>query len=93
VTKVHEEFVRGSASHALEHFAVTLPRGEITVVIGGADTSNVGEAPHDLAERAVALASKGHSTTEIAAMLAHETGLPRRQVYRLLLDARNCAKM
>jgi hypothetical protein len=64
----------------------------VTLVIGGA-TSDVGEKPVDLAERAAALATEGRSTAEIASLLAKESGLPRRQVYRLLLDTRNCAKM
>ena len=34
LTKVHEEVYRGDAASALEHFVQ--PRGEFTVVIGGA---------------------------------------------------------
>jgi 16S rRNA C1402 (ribose-2'-O) methylase RsmI len=37
LTKLHEEIYRGDAASALEHF--TAPRGEITLVIGGAGLS------------------------------------------------------
>ncbi len=35
LTKLHEEFVRGTVSEALEHFIRHTPRGEFTLVIGG----------------------------------------------------------
>ena len=93
LTKIHEEFIRGPATQVRAHFATTPPRGEVTLVIGGATTADAAEQPVDLAERAAALATEGHSTSEIASLLSQESGLPRRQLYRLLLDARNCAKM
>ena len=39
LTKLHEEFVRGTARKALEHFRAHPPLGEITLVIGGAAES------------------------------------------------------
>jgi len=37
ITKVHEEFLRGTPATLLEHFATTPPRGELTVVVAGSD--------------------------------------------------------
>jgi 16S rRNA (cytidine1402-2'-O)-methyltransferase len=37
ITKVHEEFLRGTPATLLEHFAKTPPRGELTVVVAGSD--------------------------------------------------------
>jgi len=37
ITKVHEEFLRGTAATLLEHFAKSPPRGELTVVVAGSD--------------------------------------------------------
>jgi 16S rRNA (cytidine1402-2'-O)-methyltransferase len=37
ITKVHEEFIRGTPATLLEHFAKTPPRGELTVVVAGSD--------------------------------------------------------
>lgn len=37
ITKVHEEFLRGTPATLLEHFEKSPPRGELTVVVAGAD--------------------------------------------------------
>jgi 16S rRNA (cytidine1402-2'-O)-methyltransferase len=37
ITKVHEEFVRGTPATLLEHFEKSPPRGELTVVVAGSD--------------------------------------------------------
>lgn len=37
ITKVHEEFLRGTAATLLEHFEKAPPRGELTVVVAGSD--------------------------------------------------------
>lgn len=43
ITKVHEEFLRGTPATLLEHFQTTPPRGELTVVVAGSDW----RAPHE----------------------------------------------
>jgi 16S rRNA (cytidine1402-2'-O)-methyltransferase len=37
ITKIHEEFLRGTPATLLDHFATTPPRGELTVVVAGSD--------------------------------------------------------
>jgi 16S rRNA (cytidine1402-2'-O)-methyltransferase len=37
ITKIHEEFLRGTPATLLEHFATNPPRGELTVVVAGSD--------------------------------------------------------
>lgn len=37
ITKVHEEFLRGTPATLLEHFKKAPPRGELTVVVAGSD--------------------------------------------------------
>jgi 16S rRNA (cytidine1402-2'-O)-methyltransferase len=37
ISKVHEEFLRGTPATLLEHFAKSPPRGELTVVVAGSD--------------------------------------------------------
>src|SRR5438309_794108 len=37
ITKLHEEFLRGTPATLLEHFAKSPPRGELTVVVAGSD--------------------------------------------------------
>lgn len=89
LTKVHEEFVRGRVSDVLRHFEHEPPRGELTLVIGGAPEAE----PADLSRELQRLIAEGLSNRDIVARLVAETGLPRRQIYQLLLDARKCAKM
>lgn len=43
ITKVHEEFLRGTPATLLEHFEQSPPRGELTVVVAGSDW----KAPHE----------------------------------------------
>jgi 16S rRNA (cytidine1402-2'-O)-methyltransferase len=37
ISKVHEETVRGTLTELVEHFTANEPRGEIVIVVGGAD--------------------------------------------------------
>jgi 16S rRNA (cytidine1402-2'-O)-methyltransferase len=37
ITKIHEEFLRGTPATLLEHFKNAPPRGELTVVVAGSD--------------------------------------------------------
>lgn len=90
LTKLHEEFVRGTPTEVLARFEASPPRGEVTLVIGG----NPGTPePVNLDERLRVLIAQGLSNPEIARTLAKECGVSRREVYQLLIAARNCASM
>ncbi len=92
LTKVHEEFIRGQLTTVLDHFRATPPRGEITLVVGGWTAEK--PASLDAVEARVAsLVAEGRPPGEIASAVARETGRSRREIYRLLLGARKCAKM
>ena len=84
LTKVHEEVFRGAVSEAIRHF--TEPRGEFTLVVeGGASgvvTVTRAEAGRLLAE----LRSKGLSAKASVARVTRETGMSRRDLYRLWLE-------
>ncbi len=84
LTKVHEEVFRGTLSEALDHFHQ--PRGEFTLVIEGGRrgrrAGDVGQA-RELIERARA---EGIGATESVRRVVRETGLPRREVYRLWVE-------
>lgn len=89
LTKIHEEFARGTARAVLERFEAAPPRGEVTLVIAGAPAAG----PVDLSTRLRELIDAGLSDRDVVATLAAETGAPRREVYRLLLGVRKYAKM
>lgn len=84
LTKLHEEYWRGTAAGAHAHFTAEPPRGEITLVIAGATAA--AEAPWDEARVRAALAdarARGLSAREAAREVAQASGWPRRQVYAL----------
>ena len=86
LTKLHEEVFRGTVSQAIDHFQE--PRGEFTLVIQGGTEQPVDA--HDAEETARArlaqLRSQGAHARDAVSQVAAETGLPKRQVYRLWLD-------
>ena len=85
-TKLHEETFRGAISDCLAHFAA--PRGEFTLVIeaGKPDTARPSMADVEATLRAMLRA--GVPAREARDRAAAESGLPRREVYRLWLSVR-----
>jgi 16S rRNA (cytidine1402-2'-O)-methyltransferase len=85
LTKRHEEQVGPTVAAALEHFRCFPPRGECTLVLGGADPP--AERRWDetcLRLELEALIGEGHSPSGAARRLAQRTGLRRRELYALL---------
>lgn len=41
ISKVHEESVRGTLAEVLEHFTQIEPKGEIVIVLAGADEKEI----------------------------------------------------
>ena len=84
LTKLHEEVVRGTTSEVLEHFESVPPRGELTLVIQGADESSW---ELDKVEKALRRLSKdGLSGREAVREVAKVSRRPRAEVYRIWLD-------
>ena len=85
LTKRHEQQIGPTVSAALDHFRRVPPRGECTLVLGGAAAPepprwSEAELKAELSERVAA----GLSSRDAARQLADETGLPRRDLYALL---------
>lgn len=82
LTKLHEEFVRGSLAE-LVAWSASEPKGEIVVVLEGAPAA---AEPHDemvVAALAEALA-QGLSPRDAASQVAAELGVAKRRAYALL---------
>jgi 16S rRNA (cytidine1402-2'-O)-methyltransferase len=86
LTKVHEEFVRGSLAELREHFQAVPPRGEITLVLEAGPIA--GSSENVDAEAATALArvllGKGMRPSQTAREVARRLGISRNQAYELV---------
>lgn len=87
LTKLHEEIVRGTLGEVQAHIASREPRGEYTLVLGGAP------APGKWTESEVMEAMCAHIETGLnrssaARQIAAESGWTRQEVYRLSLEER-----
>ena len=83
VTKVHEEFLRGSAAGILEILEARGPvKGEITLIISPAQQAETGEPLEEVAK----LTAAGIERMEAIKTVAKRLGLPKREVYRLVTE-------
>ena len=90
ITKIHEEFFRGSASAALAYYGEHPPRGEVVVVIAGASPEV--QSIWDEAQVRAYLRERltgGESLKDAAKAISAEAGWDRRAVYQLGLDEKN----
>ncbi len=90
MTKLHEEYARGTLSELSERFSGSV-RGEITLVVEGAPESERSAIRDDeRLEAAVrALLAEGCHPRQVAAGLAAATGRPRREIYAAAVAVRN----
>ncbi len=86
MTKLYEEFFRGTIPEAIAHFETQAPRGEITLVIGGAASQPETWNESRLRAEIAATLSDGEKPSKIARQLAAESGWPRRDVYNLVME-------
>jgi 16S rRNA (cytidine1402-2'-O)-methyltransferase len=85
LTKVHEEFVRGTAAEVLERVQRHEPKGEITLLIGKSEGSAAATAKKDIASRLEEI-MRDKQLDENAALkvLAKEQGVSKSEAYREL---------
>ena len=89
MTKLYEEFWRGSLSAALGYFQLREVRGEFTLVVGGKTKEERSMWSED--ELLAAIAEKlkrGKSAKEISAELAEQSGWNKKEVYALVNHAK-----
>jgi 16S rRNA (cytidine1402-2'-O)-methyltransferase len=89
LTKVHEEFLRGSAQSILNELSQrTSVKGEITLVVGGAvEQQSAIEDPSQEVQRLQT--ERGLDRMEAIKNVAKRMGLPKREVYRLAAERSN----
>ncbi len=85
MTKMYEEFWRGSVSGAVEYFKSKEPRGEFTFVIGGKMKEERSVWTEDELLKVIKNELKaGRSTKEISSELADQSGWNKKEVYALI---------
>jgi 16S rRNA (cytidine1402-2'-O)-methyltransferase len=91
VSKVHEEFVRGTVGEVIGQLAGREVKGEITIVVHGS-TGDAQVSEQQLKAEIGRLSSAGTGVKEIAELLGERYGLSKREVYRLALESRSLKK-
>ncbi len=88
LTKVHEEFVRGTLAEAAGYYEEHPPKGEVTVVVGPVDPDSADDGPDEDAARALArsLIDGGLKPSAAAKEVARALGIPRNSAYRIVQD-------
>jgi 16S rRNA (cytidine1402-2'-O)-methyltransferase len=90
LTKMHEEFVRGTLSEVDSYYQKTRPRGEVTVVIEPSDGIREASSLDEAINRAVArvVLGEGMKPSEAARELAGRLGLSRNEAYTMVRELR-----
>ena len=83
LTKLHEEYFRGSLAEAVG-WAAGGPLGEMVIVLSGASEAEPASDEEAVQALSAALA-EGLSQKDAASLVAQRLGLPRRQVYELAI--------
>jgi 16S rRNA (cytidine1402-2'-O)-methyltransferase len=95
LTKVHEEFARGTLAELAARFAGGA-RGEVTIVVAGASAADRAATervraeshPQEVDARIAALTAQGLGAKQVADTIAAETGVSRRDAYARVVGAR-----
>ena len=81
VTKVHEEFLRGTAAEIRDALGKRpIVKGEITLMVGKSETAEVDDTP--LEEAVEKLVQSGVPRMEALKTIARQRGLSKREVYK-----------
>ena len=91
ISKVYEEFVRGTLSSLRAHFEETQPRGEFTLLLAGKQEQEADENPQipatPAAEAVMALVDAGMDKKQAIKKIASDRGLSKRDVYQSMINS------
>jgi 16S rRNA (cytidine1402-2'-O)-methyltransferase len=85
LTKMHEQFWRGSLVEAIDYYRDREPQGEFTLVIAGAELTEPLLTEAALQNELKTLIQQGLSRSQASRQLAQQTAFSRRHLYQLAL--------
>jgi 16S rRNA (cytidine1402-2'-O)-methyltransferase len=86
LTKLHEEFWRGTILEAIAHYTKEEARGEFTLVVAGTDAEIPMPSDEVLKTELLQIMREGVSRSQASRQLAQLTKLSRRKLYQLALS-------
>ncbi len=89
LTKLYEEFWRGTIAEAIAHYSQREPQGEYTLVVAGNPPVHPQLTEEQLKAELLQIMTQGISRSQASRQLAKITSLPRRQLYQLALSLGN----
>jgi 16S rRNA (cytidine1402-2'-O)-methyltransferase len=87
MTKMFEEYWRGTVSEALEYFKSQPARGEFTIVVGGAQNVVQRWTESELEAAIRSEVEAGKRSKEIAADLAEQSGWSKKEIYQKIINS------
>ena len=87
MTKIHEEFFRGTASETLEYFSGKKIKGEITVVVAPAKKEDTGISEDKLVAAEIlseAYLNRETSPSEVARKVSTILGVSKNRIYQMV---------
>jgi 16S rRNA (cytidine1402-2'-O)-methyltransferase len=87
LTKLHEEFIRGTLGEVLAYSQEHGPLGEVVICLAGAPDEPPGELEESARSLAGSLARQGSTSKEIVRALRDRLGLDRNRAYAIALVA------
>lgn len=89
LTKLHEETIRGTLTELAHYYDELEPRGEYVVVVEGRKAVAEQFTPEQAAELARGYAAGGEKLSEACKRAAKATGVPRQEIYRILMSEKD----
>jgi len=86
MTKLHEEFIRGTLSSLLEYFQMHEPRGEFVLVVGGAQPEETTWDEERVRQALLEMLNEGQPGSAAVEAVSGRAGWRKNRVYRLLME-------
>ncbi len=86
LTKLHEEFWRGSIGEAIARYKKEEPKGEFTLVVAGTPSEIPVFSEEELKTELLQIMAQGVSRSQASRQLAQMTQVSRRKLYQLALS-------